>query len=321
MTKTADNIEKSIESIASDLSGIFRSIDKSVYDASGHPFAFFGKGARSRFTLFMADALSLKREVSEKISVCAELIHTASLLHDDCIDGSSFRRGLPTVQERDGINISILLGDLIVSHAFELTDRISKDLTIELVYAVRKMAEGELMEENFKHKRISVEELRKIISNKTGSLFRWCALAACYLSKNCSLLDVCGKIGEETGISFQIIDDAIDIETGSGDSGKDGLKDILNGKMTLPVILAFDDGDMGRKIEEKLSVIEKSSLPDPLCAAEISKMLRENGFTARARETAVENVKNLFPLIEKLPNREKTEDLKNYLMALAQRRS
>ena len=117
---TSANINPSLQKIESEIIKIFRNIDKDVFDIEKNPFSFLGKAARSKFTLLLGDIFGVQRSLSQEIAICAELIHTASLLHDDCIDNSSIRRGLKTINSTIDANTAILLGELVVSFSFDL---------------------------------------------------------------------------------------------------------------------------------------------------------------------------------------------------------
>ena len=90
-------LDDSLARINRDINSLLDSVDKAVYDHGRSDFNFMGKAVRSRFTLLLGDALGLGRGAAERIGAAAELIHTASLLHDDCIDRAALRRGLPTL--------------------------------------------------------------------------------------------------------------------------------------------------------------------------------------------------------------------------------
>jgi len=97
-------LDESLARINRGINSLLGGVDKAVYDHGGNDFNFMGKAVRSRFALLLGDALGLERAAAERIGVAAELIHTASLMHDDCIDRSAFRRGLPTLNGKLGVN-------------------------------------------------------------------------------------------------------------------------------------------------------------------------------------------------------------------------
>ncbi|HBA60349.1 MAG TPA: hypothetical protein DCZ92_05960 [Elusimicrobia bacterium] len=319
MPGTAQNIEDTLRSVRDDLNAALGRIDPAVFDFRRFPFSFMGKAARARFTILAGDALLLGRDRSARLASAAELTHTASLLHDDCIDRALYRRGLPTLNEKLGVNTAILVGDLIVSLALDFAASASQDLVQELVLAIRHMTEGALLEENAKGRKISAAEADRIVELKTGALFRWCALAACRLAGRPELLETCGRIGKDAGTAFQMIDDVLDFEGDAGACGKETLKDIKEGKFTLPLILALNDAAAGPKAEKLLSRMKTGPEADLSAAVELAGLVSSGGFSAQARRKASEKIKELFPLIDRLPGTEGAAALKTFLLTLGER--
>lgn len=310
----------SLKRVNDNITGLLRGIDPSVFDINQIPFSFLGKGVRARFSILMGDALGLKRPLSERVGEAAELTHTASLLHDDCVDKASNRRGVATLNASLGFNKAILVGDLVVALAFERASAIAPGIAEELVSAVRRMTEGALLEENSKGRRVSEKELDRMAALKTGALFRWCALALARLAKKPALFEPCARLGEETGVSFQLIDDVLDFESEALSSGKDSLKDIFEGKHTLPLVLALKDKTSGPELEKLISAFSASGARDLGCAALAAGIVTKRGFTSAARDSARERARaSIFPLIELLPEKESAAELKNYISALLER--
>ncbi len=318
MNKTR-SIENSLTRINREITSLLDGVDKTVYDHGSNDFNFMGKAVRSRFTLLLGDALGLERAAAERISTAAELIHTASLMHDDCIDRSALRRGLPTLNEKLGMNTAILLGDLVVSFAFDYAVNISPRTPGDLVKAVRRMTEGALLEENLRYKKISSPEADRILQLKTGELFRWCALTAATLAKKPKLHKICGTIGRETGVVFQIMDDILDFEGETGLTGKDALKDITEGRTTLPLILALNDTRFSAEIEKNLAALRTGVNRDLAPALRIASIIMENGFAAAARALAVKKITALETEIARLPEHGAADVFKDYIFAFASR--
>lgn len=310
----------SLSRINREINSLLDGVDRDVFDRAGNGFIFLGKAVRSRFTLLLGDSLGLGREEAERICVAAELVHTASLMHDDCIDRAELRRGFPTLNASLGFNAAVLLGDLIVAIAFDHARTISQDCAASLVGTVRRMAEGALLEENFRYKRISAAEAERVVRLKTGELFRWCALAASELSGRGDLYGVCGTIGAETGAVFQIIDDVLDFEGEPEMTGKAGLKDIAEGKATLPLILALNDPRYADGIEAGLASL-KAGAADPSLAPRIAGIIKDNGFAAGARALAERKVRALDRAVARLPVRAAAGELRDYLRSLSDRKN
>ena len=312
-------LDDSLSRINREINSLLEGVDKAVYDHGRNDFNFMGKAVRSRFTLLLGDALGLERAAAERISAAAELIHTASLMHDDCIDGSALRRGLPTLNERLGVNTAILLGDLVVSFAFDYAVNITPDMPVDLVRTVRRMTEGALLEENLRYKNVSAAATERILQLKTGELFRWCAITAARVAKKPKLYETCETIGRETGVVFQIVDDVLDFEGATGLTGKDALKDITEGRMTLPLILALNDPRFSAEIKKNIAALKTGTNRDLAPALRIAGIVRENGFAADARALAAAKVHALETEIARLPERKAAGIFKDYIFAFSER--
>ncbi len=313
------SIDDSLHRINLEINSLLDRVDKTVYDRSRNNFNFMGKAVRSRFTLLLGDALGLQRAAAERIGATAELIHTASLMHDDCVDRSSLRRGLPTLNEKLGVNTAILVGDLVASFAFDYAVNITPETPGDLVKTVRSMTEGALLEENLRYKKISAEQAERILQLKTGELFRWCATTAACVAKKPDLRDACETIGRETGVVFQIVDDILDFEGETGLTGKDALKDITEGRTTLPLILAINDSRFCEEIERNLTALQAGENRDLAPALRIAAIIRENGFTDSARALAAVKIRALETEIARLPERKAATAFMDYISAFSTR--
>lgn len=313
------NTNSSLKKVEYEIAKIFRSVDKNIFDIEKNPFNLTGKAARAKFTLLLGDILGVKRYFTQEIAICAELIHTASILHDDCIDNSSIRRGIKTINSKMGANTAILLGDLIVSFAFDSAMKINHETARTLVSAVRKMTEGALLEENLKYKKTSRQEYDRIISLKTASIFNWCAISACCASNKIELLRTCSFIAESIGAGFQIIDDAIDFETENSDLDKNVLKDITSGKITLPLILAMNDKICGDEIKDKVGKLQNANAANVHIALEIAEIIKNKKFADEARKTAKSMIDDIAPYMDELPSNDAKAEFKSFIFALINR--
>jgi octaprenyl-diphosphate synthase len=312
-------LDDSLARINREINALLDGVDKAVYDRAGNTFNFMGKAVRSRFTLLLGDALGLERDAAERISGAAELTHAASLMHDDCIDRAALRRGIPSLNTAMGMNTAILVGDLVVSFAFDYSAKISPGAPGDLIRAVRRMTEGALLEENSRHKKLPTAEAERIMRLKTGELFRWCALTACYSAKAPGLYETCGTIGRETGVIFQIIDDVLDFEGEAGQTGKEALRDIVEGRITLPLTLALNDPRFSGIIAEELSSVRTGVSGDLAPALRISGIIRENGFAAAARALAAEKTRALDRELASLPEGTAAGAFRDFIHTMSER--
>ena len=212
---------------------------------AGHLIAGGGKRMRPMLTLAGAELVGYNGTRHHKLAAAVEFIHTATLLHDDVVDGSEQRRGKSAANIVFGNPATVLVGDFLFSRAFELMveDGSLKVLKI-LSSASAIIAQGEV-DQLTAQRRIETSEERylHIIGAKTAALFAAASriaavVAECSEEKEQALDDY----GRNLGIAFQLVDDAIDYDTGTADMGKDRGDDFREGKMTLPVILAYARG-------------------------------------------------------------------------------
>ena len=239
--------------VASDMNGVnavilerMQSKVALIPELAGHLIAGGGKRMRPMLTLASAALLGYPGTRHHKLAAAVEFIHTATLLHDDVVDGSGLRRGKRTANLIWGNPASVLVGDFLFSRAFELMveDGSLKVLRI-LSHASAVIAEGEV-DQLTAQRRIETDEEQylEIISAKTAALFA----AACRVSpviaeasEDAELALEC--YGRNLGIAFQLSDDVIDYASDTATMGKGVGDDFRDGKMTLPVILAYARGN------------------------------------------------------------------------------
>jgi len=216
-----------------------------IPELAGHLIAGGGKRMRPMLTLACANLLGYPGTRHHRLAAAVEFIHTATLLHDDVVDGSGMRRGKRTANLIWGNPASVLVGDFLFSRAFELMveDGSLKVLRI-LSHASAVIAEGEV-EQLTSQRQIETDEEQylTIISAKTAALFA----AACRVAPVVAEADEDSELsleayGKYLGIAFQLTDDVIDYASDAATMGKGVGDDFRDGKMTLPVILSYARG-------------------------------------------------------------------------------
>lgn len=207
-----------------------------------HIFSTGGKRIRPALFLLSCHLLSYEGEHKFPIASVCEYIHTASLLHDDVIDNSTLRRNKPTVNSIWGDETAVLSGDLIYSTACRLMVK-TKDLDLIDCFAecIRLMSESELFQLNLLWKQnISYEEYEKIVQGKTAMLFEASLKTAGLLNQSEErIVTLLGEFGKNLGFVFQIADDCLDYSGQLSVVGKPVGNDLLEGKVTLPLIYAL----------------------------------------------------------------------------------
>lgn len=212
---------------------------------AGHLISGGGKRMRPMLTVAGAELCGYQGNRHHKLAAAVEFIHTATLLHDDVVDGSDLRRGKATANIVFGNPATVLVGDFLFSRSFELMveDGSIRVLRI-LSNASAVIAEGEVDQLTAQRQvETSEERYLAIISAKTAALFAAaCRIAAVVAERPEADELALEAYGRYLGIAFQLTDDAIDYDSDAAEMGKDQGDDFRDGKMTLPVILAYARG-------------------------------------------------------------------------------
>ena len=203
-----------------------------------------GKRIRPLLLLLCARATNYKGDYHHSMAVVIELIHTATLLHDDVVDSSSSRRGQETANELWGNAPSVLVGDFLYSRAFEImVEPNSMQIMKILSKATNQISEGEVLQLlNIKNAKVSESEYFEVIERKTACLFKAaCQIAGILSESNQNTIGALGSFGMHLGNAFQIIDDTLDYESDSLVMGKEIGDDLSEGKVTLPMIYGLEN--------------------------------------------------------------------------------
>ncbi len=202
-----------------------------------------GKRIRPLLLLLCARATNYNGSDHYSMAVVIELIHTATLLHDDVVDASSTRRGQETSNEIWGNAPSVLVGDFLYSRAFEImVEPNSMQIMKVLSKATNQISEGEVLQLlNIKNAKVSQSEYFEVIEEKTACLFKAaCEIGGILAKSDIKTISALGIYGLHLGNAFQIIDDTLDYESDSSIIGKEIGDDLSEGKVTLPMIYALE---------------------------------------------------------------------------------
>lgn len=207
-------------------------------------YIFAGGGKRMRPALLLLCARLLEREGDEEVTYAAvvELIHTATLIHDDIIDHAALRRGRRTINELWGNNRTVLLGDWLYTTAMKMAlSHGSVEVIDRLCEATLRMTEGELMtQQRLGAKDLTVAEYFEIIDRKTAQLFAAaCSVPARRRPARPDAIAPLERYGRALGVCFQLADDLLDFTASAASVGKPVLSDLKEGKLTLPLLLAL----------------------------------------------------------------------------------
>jgi octaprenyl-diphosphate synthase len=288
------SLEPMIQLVAADLNAVnavilarMQSEVALIPELAGHLIAGGGKRMRPMLTLACARLLDYPGVRQHKLAAAVEFIHTATLLHDDVVDGSGLRRGRRTANIIWGNPASVLVGDFLFARAFELMveDGSLKVLRI-LSRASSVIAEGEVNQLTAQRRvETSEDQYLEIISAKTAALFAAaCRIAAVVAEREEEAEEHLDAYGRNLGIAFQLVDDAIDYASDSATMGKGVGDDFRDGKVTLPVILAYARGsEEERAFWRQAMAGDRSAEPD---LAHATRLLRASGALADTLERA-----------------------------------
>ena len=227
---------------------IVRAMDSPVAlipQLAGHIVAAGGKRLRPMLTLASARMCGYEGNRHKGLSACVEFIHTATLLHDDVVDESELRRGLASANAVWGNQASVLVGDFLFSRAFELMVADGSLTILEVLsHASKVIAEGEVMQLTTSNDTSTGETAYlEVIRSKTAQLFSAaCRIGAVIADRPKVEEDALETFGMNLGIAYQLIDDVLDFSAKQAKLGKTVGDDFREGKITLPIILAFRRG-------------------------------------------------------------------------------
>ncbi len=249
--------------------------EKMILRLYNYIFKSDGKKIRSRLNLIASS--SSKNSYRYKLASIIELLHTATLVHDDVVDNASTRRGAMSVNSLWSNAHGVLIGDYIYSKAFMLMVEIGKkDILAELADATNDISQGELIQlDAISNIKISLNKLKKISYFKTGRLFEASAKTGAMLAgANKNFIKNIGESAKNIGILFQIKDDLLDYSN-SPKTGKQSFQDLKEGKITYPFFFALKNSSQKDK-KQLISFLGNQRLNEKKVLALISKL---NGLT------------------------------------------
>ena len=249
---------------------------------AGDTIAAGGKRLRPLLVVLAADPRVARRNELIAAGAAVELIHSATLVHDDVLDGASLRRGVPTVWAQGGRALAVGTGDLLFSRAFsELAAAGSLEAVRSLSRATSALAEGELLQrQDAWNAAVPIKRYMLRCELKTARLFEAaCEMGA--LAADASAEDVAalGAFGRGIGLAFQLLDDGIDVAGPPSITGKSRGVDLLDGTVTLPLIIA-------REREPELGEIDLRAITTPEQAEALCDRIEATGALAEARARA-----------------------------------
>ncbi|MDE3111921.1 MAG: polyprenyl synthetase family protein [Chloroflexota bacterium] len=256
--------------------------------------ARFGPGARSGVIVDLAESL--------------ELVHTASLVHDDIVDSADLRRNVPTVNAVWNDDVALIVGDYLFAKAYALAAVLPKPEVIAMVaHTVFALCDGELTEVASVPAMPSEAQYLERIELKTASLYAACCQGAALLADaEPEHVAALGAYGTSVGLSFQITDDVLDLIGGSESLGKEVGRDLAEGMPTLPMIYAVEADADGAALASRILALDKG--PEEL--RDLIATIRSSGGIERARARAQAFHDEAIAALDRLPDRPEREALR-----------
>ncbi len=308
-------IEQELAETTELLKNRLRHLDPSFDAYLEYSFKLGGKRLRPALTLLCGKAAGKIEPRHHLVAAAMEMIHTGSLVHDDILDGAEFRRQLKTLNAQWDSQRAVLVGDLLITRAFELICD-CEDLKIfrQMSVCCQATVEGELYQtESVGNFHLTTDDYRKIVGGKTASLLESSTMLGAYLggADEADAADF-ARIGQALGIAFQIQDDVLDLVGDEEKVGKTLGTDLENKKETLPLILYFQNAsEADRKsllelLESGVKAEERQKVADILIAA---------GAIDAARKEADKLVDESLELLAKLKAKAESEGRRQSLPA------
>jgi len=268
-----------------------------VNEVIRYGFRLGGKRLRPALVLLVGKAVGVVGDNHIRVAAALEMIHTATLIHDDILDGAKVRRHLETMNLRWDSAVSVLAGDVLFTKAMQLAV-VSEDVFEyrTIVEATRTTCEAELRQIGSKgNYELTFDEYLNLISGKTAALLSCaCLLGAYFSGADLAVQDIFRRFGIKLGIAFQMIDDILDLVGQESVTGKTLGTDLLEGKSTLPLIHFMQTANEEDRVE-MLTLLKQEA------KAEIVTKLLQSGAIATARQIARDTIREATELLDSSP--------------------
>jgi octaprenyl-diphosphate synthase len=289
-----------------------------IDDSSMHLFFKGGKKIRASLVLLSAGLRSGITDGVIDLAAAVEIIHAASLIHDDIIDKSFMRRGLISVPSKFGDKVAVLAGDYMYAVAVNIAVKSKNERILDSISgATKEMVKGELYQIEYSNiDKISEDHYFNIIERKTGRLMATsAAIGAIKAGLPPEECDEIYNIGLDMGFAFQIIDDTFDFSDSSSITGKDIGNDFKDGKITLPFIYILNHGTD----EDKLSVRRFAADPESADWDKVRDMIHSSGAFRYSIERAGDFAKSAKKRLDIFPESRNKEIIQNLISFIVER--
>jgi geranylgeranyl pyrophosphate synthase len=327
-----DELWRSIQSVKKDFKRDMELIERELnlsipsstpailYSASKH-LTTGGKRIRPILLTLSFNAVNSKKSIEYALPIAAavELIHTATIIHDDILDKSSRRRGVETVNARWGNDVALIAGDLIFSRAFGLVaTHENKRVGEAISYACRRLAEGQVLENmHTRDIKMTEEVYLEVIERKTAALFEACTKCGAILGGGSEEeIKALSRYGYLTGIGFQMTDDVLDVNAGEVKLGKPVGVDVSLGKPTFVILHALKAAkDKDKKTLENILYRRRNSLEDVKKALNIIRSTNSIEYASKRARSFIANAKKELSVLRDTNSKKALELIADYAIS------
>jgi octaprenyl-diphosphate synthase len=267
-------------------------------DSATHLLEGGGKRVRPMAALLAAACFGAPPPAAREVAIVAELVHLATLLHDDVVDDGQERRGSPTPRRIWGNAVSVLAGDLLLTHALERTAAAApQTVLLDLFATLRRLVDGEIIQLRGRTALDVREEIYfRIVQGKTASLFAWATRSGAIVAgARPDVAAALGDFGASVGVAFQLVDDILDYAGDPAATGKALLGDLVEGKLTLPLIRAL------AAQPDLAGDVEAVRAGDSRAAARVADAVRASGVCEGVRHEAREETARALAALDAVP--------------------
>ena len=310
-------------SIKDELAEVEKEITKVVHSANAEldemcTYVITSGGKRIRPALCILSYLACGgKDVMKAIRMGSafEIVHSASLVHDDINDKSEIRRGRRTLHKEFCVSKAIVAGDYMMAKGFQALGATSREIVDIIVEAASRMSEGEFIQKDFEHaKDVTEEDYYEIINGKTAKLIEACAKSGAYIADtDPDYIQAIGDYSHGIGMAFQIIDDTLDVIGDLTNTGKRVGLDLLEGKPTLPTIVAMKDPVHGKRIIE-IFTKEEAAESDVAEALDLIKKTNAIEYCRKKAESIVDKAVSFLDVLPGSKYRDSMFALAKYIV-------
>ena len=317
-----DSLARELRLVDTAIGRAIQADEKALTGIANYVVGSGGKRVRPALVLLSylaADGAKAKRAVPAAAAI--EVIHTATLIHDDISDASERRRGKPSAHVNFGIARSLIAADYLMTAAFKLVSEYGVEFIATVNNACMNMAVGEIQDlRNTANPKMSEGEYFEIIERKTGVLFEaGVKLGVMIAGAPKKQVAAFGRYGREVGIAFQIVDDVLDISAEAKALGKPVGKDLREGKVTLPTLLALRRLKGKEKAFLERVVEARGGAPSASDIERAMRLIRKTGAEADARAVARKHTASAKKALASVPPSKARRELFEFADELAER--